>query len=150
MNSETAIQLLRHYLVAVWYRTQKALTDAPDGFADFSAGSGVRTPTEVVAHMADLVAFIVAQFTDAEWDSRPPIGLAQEAHRLRENLRRLDGLLQDSGALTVRTVEQILQGPFADAMTHVGQLALLRRLAGAPIPPEDFTRPHLEAGKFPQ
>ena len=37
------------------------------------------------------------------------------------------------------SAERLLQGPFADAMTHAGQLALLRRLAGTPVAPEDFS-----------
>ena len=41
--------------------------------------------------------------------------------------------------------ERLLQGPFSDAMTHAGQLAMLRRFAGAPVPPEDFSRADIQS-----
>jgi hypothetical protein len=50
--------------------------------------------------------------------------------------------------LKERTEEQLLQGPLADAMTHIGQLAILRRLASSPIPKESFDEAVIRPGDF--
>ena len=148
MSANLSNHALRHYLAALWYRTCKAVNDAPDGFATFSPGHGVRTPAAILGHIADLVAFIVAMLTDTEPDQRPAVSLDDELYRLRQHLVRTDMLLHEP-ELSRRAAERILQGPLADAMTHAGQLALLRRLAGSPIPPEDFSSAALEPGNFP-
>ena len=131
--------LLRHFLAALAYRTQKALRDAPAEFETFQAGDGVRTPRELVRHMTSVLGYARTFFIGGEYRPEALSSLPEEVVRFHEMLEDLathieagDPLLQDMSA------ERLLQGPFVDAMTHAGQLAMLRRLAGTPVPPENF------------
>jgi hypothetical protein len=143
-------RLLRHFLAALAYRTLKAVRGAPDSFGSFQAGAGVRTPAELARHMTSVLSYARTCFaggTHVPPDALP--SLADEIARLREVLEDLSQHL-GSGATTVNgvTLDQLLQGPFSDAMTHAGQLAMLRRLAGSPIPPEDFVAARISAEPF--
>ena len=131
-------QLLRHFLAALAYRTQKALRDAPDDFADFRAAPTARTPYELLWHMTGLIGYARTMLHGGEFEPPRLKTLADEVERFHVTLEALrDDLADDT--LTARIGdEQFLQGPLADAMTHVGQLAFLRRLRGAPIPSENF------------
>lgn len=138
-------RLLRHFLAALAYRTQKALRDAPDDFGVFRAGTHVRTPHELLWHMTGLMGYARTFFRGGDYAPPPVATLADEIQRFHE---QLEGLSRDLGdaALTCRlTDEQLLQGPFADAMTHAGQLAMLRRLAGRPVPSENFIHAAIDA-----
>lgn len=131
-------QLLRHFLAALAYRTQKALRDAPDGFGEFRAGPNVRTPHELMWHMTGLVGYARTFFHGGEYAPPAVATLADEVARFHTQLAALSADLADA-ALTARLPdEQLLQGPLADAMTHAGQLAMLRRLMGVPVPSENF------------
>jgi len=131
------VALLRHFLAAIAYRTQKALRDAPETFGDFHAGNHVRTPAELVRHMTSVLGFARTLFVGGEHRPQPLPTLAAEVERLHEVLLDLSVMLADAPLKGVQA-ELLLQGPFADAMTHAGQLALLRRLAKKPVPPENF------------
>ncbi|MGE0554233.1 MAG: hypothetical protein AB7R55_12460 [Gemmatimonadales bacterium] len=130
-------ELLRHYLAALAYRTQKALRDAPAGFASFEAGNRVRPPVALVRHMTSVLGYARTHLVGGSYHPEPPPSLAAEVARFHELLADLSGHLA-SGELTGTTEARLLQGPFADAMTHAGQLAMRRRLAGSPVPPENF------------
>lgn len=129
--------LLRHFLAAIAYRTQKALRDAPDGFAGFRAAPGVRTPHELLRHMSDVLGYARTTFTGGAWRARTLPTFGEEIARFHEVLEDLGSMIatEDFG---LATPEQLLQGPLADVMTHAGQLAMLRRLEGSPVPPENF------------
>jgi hypothetical protein len=130
--------MLRHFLAAIAYRTQKALRGAPDGFGEFRAGHDVRTPAELVRHMTSVLGYARTYFVGGRYWPEPRPDLQAEIVRLHETIADLAGHLERGDELRGITPEQLLHGPFADAMTHVGQLALLRRLAGSPVPPENF------------
>lgn len=131
-------KMLRHFLAALAYRTQKALRAAPSGFGDFSAGEGTRTPRELVRHMTSVLGYARTFFVGGRyWPEELP-NLASEVERFHAMLADIAGHLQREESLLGITPEQLLQGPFADAMAHAGQLAQLRRLAGSPVPPENF------------
>ena len=122
--------LLKHFLAAIAYRTQKALRGAPDSFADFRAGANVRTPHELVWHMTGVIGYACTFFKGGMCRPEKLPAFADEVHRFHQ---MLDELAQVVGTSTPRneiSADQLLQGPMADAMTHVGQLAMLRRLAG--------------------
>lgn len=131
--------LLAHLVATLRYRTTKAVEGAPDGFGAFEAGAGVRTPSALLEHMIALLAFTRSALTGAP---RPEV----PAEPWGERIRRFDRACVDlAGTLAGRSLEaegarRLAQGPLADALTHVGQLALLRRLAGTPISAEDFSR----------
>jgi hypothetical protein len=131
-------RMLRHFLAALAYRTQKALRDAPAEFAHFRAAPKVRTPHELVRHMDSVLGYARTHFIGGSY--RPPdFAVFQDAvahmHEVIEDLARHLGTGTEMREITP---EILLQGPFSDAMTHAGQLAMLRRLAGSPVPPENF------------
>jgi hypothetical protein len=131
-------QILKHYLAALAYRTQKALGDAPADFADFRAGSGVRTPHELLHHMSGVLGYARTFFEGSEWHPPRRPTFQQEIERFHGILRSLGEHLDKGTPFRETTPERMLQGPFSDAMTHAGQLALLRRLHGHAVPPENF------------
>lgn len=131
--------LLRHFLAALAYRTQKALRNAPEGFGTFRAAEGVRTPEELVRHMTSVLGYALTFFVGGQYRPQPLPSLQEEVTRLHEVIKSLGRHLEhDYPLLNDMSVERLLQGPFSDAMTHAGQLALLRRLAGNPVAPENF------------
>lgn len=131
-------KLLNHFLAALAYRTQKALRDAPDDFGSFQAMENVRTPAELVRHMTSVLGYARTFFIGGHYRPEPLESLDEEIERFHEMIGLLSQHLRDDPFLEGLTEERLLQGPLSDAMTHAGQLALLRRLAGAPIPPENF------------
>jgi len=130
--------LLTHFLATLAYRTQKALRDAPPSFGTFSAGHDVRRPAELVRHMTSVLGYARTHFVGGRYRPEPLPDLAAEVDRFHAMVATLAAHLENGDALQGITPTQLLQGPFSDAMTHAGQLALLRRLAGAPVPPENF------------
>jgi hypothetical protein len=131
--------LLRHFLAALAYRTQKALRDAPTEFADFQAGDGARTPKELVRHMTSVLGYARTFFVGGQYRPDALPSLDQEVLRFHEMLESLATHIESGDLLSEEmSAERLLQGPLSDAMTHAGQLAMLRRLAGAPVAPENF------------
>ena len=138
--------LLRHFLAALAYRTDKALHEAPAGFGDFLAAPRTRTPAEIVRHMTGVLGAARAAFIGRREPLDPLPTLEAEARRFHERLEALSGDFASDAELSEDTsLEQLLQGSLADAMTHVGQLAMLRRLAGSPIAAENFMRADIKA-----
>jgi len=141
--------LLRHFLAAIAYRAQKALRGAPPHYAQFSAGNRVRTPTDLVQHMASLMGYVCTLFEGGSYPRHldPLPTFAAEVARFHDMLGKVGALLDSDVPLSIST-EQLLQGPFADTMTHVGQLAMLRRLADSPVPPENFIYADIRAERL--
>lgn len=137
--------LLRHFLAALAYRTQKALRDAPPDFATFEAGRGVRQPAELVRHMTSLLGYARTYFVGGQYRAEALPNLSDELGRFHAMLHDLARHLERGTPLRGITAERLLQGPLADAMTHAGQLTLLRRLAGSPVPPENFLLADMDA-----
>ncbi len=131
--------LLRHFLAALAYRTQKALRGAPSDFGSFKTAEGVRTPVELVRHMTSVRGYTRTFFVGGRYRPDPLPTLQDEILRFHDMLQDLARHLElGTPLLQDMTTEQLIQGPFADAMTHAGQLAMLRRLAGSPVAPENF------------
>ena len=139
--------LLRHFLATLAYRERKAIVGAPAGFAGFDVGHGVRTPVEIVSHMSGVLTHAYSFFGPGE-TRKPQIGSwEQEVERFFQILSALDRSLELHMEVKGRNQEQLLQGPLADTMTHVGQLAMLRRMASSPIPKESFDKLRSESVK---
>jgi len=130
--------LLLHFLAAIAYRTQKALRGAPTEFAHFSAGSNVRTPYELLWHMTGVIGYARTFLRGGDFSPPRLATMAEEEGRFHETLAALRADLSDTSLHATISDEQFLQGPLADAMTHAGQLAMLRRLAGTPVASENF------------
>ncbi|MFN2570224.1 MAG: hypothetical protein ABR537_01240 [Gemmatimonadales bacterium] len=149
MTSDTRDrELLRHFLAAIAYRTQKALRDAPAHYASFSAGNRARTPAELVRHMTSLMGYVRTFFIGGTYplpDALP--AFRDEVARFHEMIGAVGDLLASDATCAI-SAEQLLQGPFADTMTHVGQLAMLRRLADSPVAPENFIYADIRADRL--
>jgi hypothetical protein len=131
--------LLRHFLAALAYRTQKALRGAPPEFGEFQAGNQVRTPSELVRHMTSVLGYARTFFVGGTYRPDPLPSLQEELARFHETVEDLARHIESTEPWPEGiSEEQLLQGPFSDAMTHAGQLGLLRRLAGVPVAPENF------------
>lgn len=139
--------LLRHTVATVAYRGGKALRGAPAEFADYRAAPGGRTPVEILAHIGDLFdwALKLAGGTH-EWHNATPLPWDQEVARFFAALEAFDRRLA-SGEPLGFPAEKLFQGPIADALTHVGQIAMLRRLAGCGIRGENYFRAAISAGR---
>ena len=142
-------ELLRHFLAAIAYRTQKAVRDAPAHYATFSAGNRARTPVELIRHMTSLMGYVRTFFVGGSYPRQPdPLPTFAEDVARFHHLLEAVGELLTSGAPCSLTTEQLLQGPFADTMTHVGQLAMLRRLADSPVAAENFIYADIRAERL--
>jgi hypothetical protein len=130
--------LLRHFLAALAYRTQKALRDAPEGFASFCAGVNVRTPHQLLWHMTSVTGYARTMLHGGTFDPPGLETFGEEIVRFHDTLRALHDDFADESLTAQITDEQFLQGPLSDAMTHAGQLAMLRRMFGSPVPSENF------------
>lgn len=140
-------EMLRHTVATLAYRAGKTLRGAPDGFAEFRAFEQTRTPGEILAHMGDLLDWAVTQAEGREkWRNSEPMAWDDEVSRFFAALSTLDACLR-SGEPLVAAEEKMFQGAIADALTHTGQLAMLRRLAGAPIKGENYSRAAIAAGR---
>ncbi|MGA2634073.1 MAG: hypothetical protein ABSF16_07560 [Terracidiphilus sp.] len=138
-------ELLRHTLATVAYRAARALEDAPENFAGFD-GAG-RTPVAILAHMGDLFDWALSMATgNPSWHNSAPLSWADEERRFFTSLSAFDDYLASAEPL-LAPVERLFQGPVADALTHVGQIAMLRRLAGSPTRGENFYVAAIEVGQ---
>ena len=146
MSADPQRQLLRHLIATLAYRTAKAVRGAPEGFADYQAPGGVETPVRVLAHMGDLMEWALRMLQgNKEWREATPLPLVQESDRFFGTLKALDDFLGSDA--TIQSVDRFVQGPIVDAITHVGQLAMLRRQAGSPIRAEAYFISEIAVGR---
>jgi hypothetical protein len=138
--------LVRHLVATLAYRAAKVLRDPPSGFANASFGSATRKPVLIVAHLADLIAWgITLTRGEYVWKPEGSEDWDREVSRFFDNLTALDRELA-SNANDIQA-GKLIQAPLADALTHVGQLAMLRGMAGAPVRPESYARAEIVAGR---
>ncbi len=143
--------VLRHIVATLTYRAAKVLRDAPPGFGAMTFGSSTRKPVLIVAHLADLMGWAV-RLTRGEfsWKAEGGDDWDTEVARFFAGLAALDRSLAADDSLSgpvERPVEKLIQGPLADALTHVGQLAMLRGMAGVPVRPESYARADIVIGR---
>lgn len=144
-TSDPKRELLRHTLATLAYRGAKTVCNAPAGFADFS-GAG-RTPGQILAHIGDLLDWALSIATgNRTWRDSKPLPWDQEVQRFFATLKKFDDYLASMQSLHA-PAEKLFQGPIADALTHVGQLAMMRRLAGSPIAGESYFDADIVVGR---
>jgi hypothetical protein len=137
---------VRHLLATLAYRTSKVVRDVPADFAHASFGAATRSPVRILSHMGDLMDWALSFSSGTPvWAAGVVSDWDVEVARFFARMAQLD--VQLSQALPDTTVEKLIQGPLADALTHVGQLALLRGLYGAPVRPESYARASIAAGQ---
>lgn len=146
-NMDPKRELLRYTVATLAYRGAKAVRRAPDSFASFKASETTRTPAQILAHIGDLLDWALSIAQGAEtWNNSEQLEWNEETNRFHAALEKFDKLLASDAELSA-SCERLFQGPIADALTHVGQLTMLRRIAGAPIKGENYSRAKIEAGR---
>ena len=144
---EATRQLLRHTVATLAYRAGKVLRDAPEGFGDLRVSPASRSAVEILAHMVDLMGWAERLARgEYRWEAGGVADWPAAIDRFFEGLAALDRALADPAAAAF-PAEVLFQGPIADALTHVGQLAMMRGLAGQPVRPESYARATIEAGR---
>ena len=123
---------LRHTVATLAYRGGKAIRKAPDGFSEFRAAEGSRSAGEIISHVCDLMDWVLSQARGKEtWRNSKPKSWSEDTERFFAGLAAFDEYLA-SGEQLHAPPEKLFQGAIADALTHVGQIGMLRRLAGCP------------------
>jgi hypothetical protein len=148
MPAESAKDLFRHSLATLAYRGGKAFRGAPDNFSDFRIGSEGRTAGQILAHIGDLFDWALIMAKDKHvWRESAPQPWEQDVERFFRGLRALDDFIASDSPLQA-PLDKLFQGPIADALTHVGQIAMMRRLAEAPLKGENFFKAEIAVGRL--
>ena len=138
-------EFLRHAVATLAYRGGKTVRDAPPSFAGFDSGG--RTPVQILAHIGDLLDWSLRMARGSrEWRDSAPLAWPEESLRFFAALEAFDAYLA-SDAGVAAPLEKLFQGPIADALTHVGQLAMLRRMSGNPIRGENYYVADIQTGR---
>ncbi|MGA7840625.1 MAG: hypothetical protein WCA34_06885 [Candidatus Acidiferrales bacterium] len=139
--------LLRHTVATLAYRGGKVLKGAPPGFAEYRAAESARACGQILAHLGDLLDWALSQANGKQdWHDSKPLTWDEGTKRFFASLKALDDYLASDAPLSCLP-EKLFQGAIADSLTHVGQLAMLRRLAGAPIRGENYAQAEIVAGR---
>ena len=146
-DSDQKREMLRHTVATLAYRGAKAVRGASDSFASFKASDTTRTPAEILAHIGDLLDWGLSIASGHEtWNNAEPLPWDKEIERFHAALKSFDDYLASDSELDA-SCERLFQGPVADALTHVGQIAMLRRIAGEPMKGENYSRAKIQAGR---
>ena len=146
-TSDTKREMLRHTVATLAYRGGKAVRESSDSFASFKASETTRTPAEILAHVGDLLDWALSITKGNEtWHNSEPLEWNKEIDRFHAGLKNFDDYLASDSDLSA-SCERLFQGPVADALTHVGQIAMLRRIAGEPMKGENYSRAKIQAGR---
>jgi hypothetical protein len=144
MNADQ--RALRQLAATLAYRAAKVLRDVPPSFAHYNCGDSTRSPVRIVAHMADLMSWGTSIANGGyEWKAGGSDDWTTEVHRFFTGLAALDAALATDDFKG--SLEKLIQGPLADALTHVGQLAMLRGMAGVPVRPESYAKATITIGR---
>jgi hypothetical protein len=146
-NPDQKREILRHTVATLAYRGAKAVRGASGSFASFKASDTTRTPVEILAHIGDLLdwALSIAKSNET-WNNTEPLEWSKEIERFHATLKSFDDYLASDSELGA-SCERLFQGPVADALTHVGQIAMLRRIAGEPMKGENYSRAKIQSGR---
>ena len=140
-------EFLRHTVATLAYRAAKALRDAPPALAAYQPGPTSRSAVEILAHMGDLFDWALSMgIGQPKWTSSPPLAWEAECRRFFAAVKAFDDLLASDRPLSYETT-RLFQGPVADALTHTGQIALMRRLLDAPVKGESYNRADIQIGR---
>jgi hypothetical protein len=140
-------EMLRHTVATLAYRGGKAVQNAPDGFNKFRVNDTTRTPEEILAHIGDLLDWALSIARGKQtWNNSTPLPWEEEIARFFAALEAFDSYLGSEGELHYPP-ERLFQAPIADALTHVGQIALLRRMAGGPVKGENYFQAEIQIGR---
>src|SRR5689334_13334043 len=140
-------QMLRHTVATVAYRGGKAVANAPDNFESFRVNDTTRTPGQILAHIGDLYDWALSIARGQQtWHNSTPKPWAHEVERFFAAVKAFDDYLASENEIA-DDPEKLFQGPVADSLTHIGQIAMLRRMAGGPVKGENYFVAQIEVGR---
>lgn len=140
-------ELFRHLVATVAFRGGVAVLDAPENFSVFRVNEATRTPGELLAHIGDLLKGSLHLVKgELVYLTSAPLSWEEEIARFFSAVKEFDSYLA-SGAPLACPVEKLIQGPIGDALTHVGQIVMLRRMAGKPVRVESYFTAEIVAGE---
>ena len=146
-NSDSEMKLFRQTLAALAYRAGNALRSAPDTFAEFSRGRGIaHADSNSGSHGRSVRLGALDRKGKQAWHDSKPLPWEKEVERFFAALRSFDDFLASGSPVEAR-LGKLFQGPVADALAHVGQLAILRRMAGAPLKGENYYKAEVTVGR---
>jgi hypothetical protein len=141
------LALLRHTIATVAYRGSKALRGAPESFAKHSSGENGRTPAQILTHLGDLYDWALSIVSGNQvWQDAQPLPWDKEVQRFFAALKKFDDYLASDNEM-YESAAALFQGPIADSLTHVGQIAMLRRVASCSIKGENYHKAEIVAGR---
>ncbi len=140
-------ELLRHLISTIQYRFEKSVKESNQNFGEFNIGNASRSPEEIINHMYDVI-YSTRIFIEEE--SLPEVKIQklsfeEEVKRFTLELKKVDQLL-NTKQFDINYSKKLLQGPFSDVLTHIGQISMLQRLDGKPLDGEDFSRSQIKTG----
>ena len=148
MHSDSKREALRHLLATVAYRGTLAIADAPENFAEFRVHEETRTPGELLAHIGDLLeGSLYLCKGELVYLTSSPLPWTEEVARFSSAIKQLDAYLASESEVAC-PVEKLIQGPIGDALTHVGQIVMLRRIAGSPVQPASYFEAEIVPGEY--
>lgn len=140
-------EFLRHTLATIAYRGAKTIRNAGPDFAQFGSPETSRTPAKILAHIGDLMDWALAMSEGRrDWNDSAPLDWDKESERFFAAVNKFDDYLASEKPLQV-SAEKLFQGPIADALTHIGQIAMLRRMAGVPMKGENYFVAEIAIGR---
>lgn len=143
----TDLELFRHTLATLAYRAAKTMRGAPSSFANFRPAESSKTPLQIIAHMGDLFDWALTLIKgDPKWKATPPQAWELDCARFFAALKKFDDTLASAEPIRCEFT-RVFQGPIADALTHTGQLAMMRRLHGSPMKGESYNRADIVIGR---
>jgi hypothetical protein len=146
-KQDSARHMLRHAVATIAYRGGKAIRGVPENFSRFEAGNGARTPGKILSHICDLFDWAVSIARGKEeWHNSKPRSWQEDVARFHAGLAAFDEILASDAKLPV-PADKLFQGPVADALTHIGQISILRRLASAPVRGENMVVAEIVVGR---
>lgn len=148
MHSDSRREALRHLLATVAYRGTLAVADAPENFAEFRVHEETRTPGELLAHIGDLLeGSLYLSKGELVYLTSAPLPWNEEVARFSSAVKQLDGYLASDSEIAC-PVEKLIQGPIGDALTHIGQIVMLRRIAGRPVQSASYFEADIVPGEY--
>lgn len=145
---DAARLFLRHALATLAYRAGKTVRGTPEAFGAYRPTPDSNSSAEILAHMGDLMEWVLRMARgETRWTSAAPQPWDREIERFFATLGALDDYLA-SGAPILGEPARMFQGGIADALTHTGQLAMLRRLSGHKMKGENYAKADIAVGRI--
>ena len=146
--SPDTTRILRHLVATIAFRASRALRDTPEDFESVRLAEGGMTARELLLHLSNVMSFALATVSGTERIRHDAVKWPQEVERFYSLLAQIDTRLAEGASVLAGMDLKLVQGPLADALTHVGQLHAMRRMTGSPVPPTNYIQVEVQAGRI--